>query len=128
MPTTVIYSAQRTSYRNEVQVISWDDQTPQPKVEPLPPHPDHATPLLPASFNWGYHGAGPSLLALSLVNHALQDPDSATQLAYAFKVEVVAKLSGDSWQLSQTFVREWAQRQIRQDVATARPAAIAAAA
>lgn len=111
MQDAVIYSAQRTPYHNEVSVLTWTDDQPQAKVQPLPPPPGRVMSGFVPGYNWGYEGAGPSILSISILSHALEDPEAVLDLAYDFKVDVIAKQDSDHWSVDQSFVRQWAERQ-----------------
>lgn len=63
----------------------------------------------PDGFSWGYHGSGPSQLALALLADALEDDERAEQLYQTFKALVVAGWDQDrGWSTTQEEIRDWA--------------------
>ena len=68
--------------------------------EPLAPRYDlknHS----PTGFEFGYTGSGPAQLSLALLADALADDDRAQAIYQDFKRKVVARLSGNTFDLSQ---------------------------
>ncbi|MBX9583677.1 MAG: hypothetical protein K2X87_25525 [Gemmataceae bacterium] len=64
----------------------------------------------PDGYNFGYNGSGPSQLSLALLADALGDDGKAQDHYQRFKSRVVARLEGNSWELSQAeIVRAVAQ-------------------
>jgi hypothetical protein len=59
----------------------------------------------PTGFEWGYGGSGPAQLALALLADALGDDEAAVRLHQEFNWEVVAKLPGRSWELTEEVIR-----------------------
>jgi hypothetical protein len=55
----------------------------------------------PDGFNWGYGGSGPAQLALALLADALGDDEKAEEFYQGFKFKVLARVQGDSFELSQ---------------------------
>ncbi len=59
----------------------------------------------PTGFEWGYGGSGPAQLALALLADALGDDEAAVRLHQDFKWGVVARLPGQSWELTEEEIR-----------------------
>lgn len=54
----------------------------------------------PDGFQWGYGGSGPAQLALALCADALNDDERAQRQYQTFKANVVARITGDTWELT----------------------------
>ena len=63
----------------------------------------------PDGFEWGYHGSGPSQLALAILARELGDDQAAMALHQEFKARVVAMLPEREWELTGDEVRGHAQ-------------------
>lgn len=63
----------------------------------------------PTGFSWGYHGSGPSQLALAILADAMPaDEELALSLYQRFRDEVVARFNMDApWTLSLAEVVGW---------------------
>jgi len=73
---------------------------------------EHKVVHSPTGFEWGYHGSGPSDLALSLLCDALgeHDPEAIPPWMYqAFKAGIVGLLPRKRWILRRDDVRKWAE-------------------
>jgi len=82
---------------------------PDGNEEPLDPRADlrnHS----PDGFNWGYGGSGPAQLALALLADALGDDAKAQAFYQDFKFKVIARLTGDAFELGQGEIRETVAR------------------
>ena len=66
----------------------------------------------PTGFAWGYHGSGPTQLALAIFAHEFgDDPDAHPAHYQVFKSAVIACLPGDvPWRLSSAEIREAVRR------------------
>lgn len=79
-------------------------------------HPLHHVVLQSSGLEWGYSGAGPGDLALSLLADALDLDDTGAldgelrQAHQAFKRQVVARLPHQGWSISREVVLEWLRR------------------
>jgi hypothetical protein len=61
----------------------------------------------PDGFAWGYGGSGPAQLALAMLADATGDDALAQRHYQDFKFAKIAGLPRDSWQITDTEVREW---------------------
>jgi hypothetical protein len=62
----------------------------------------------PTGFSWGYHGSGPSQLALALLLDATGDKDVALKYYQSFKYRTVAQWDGDSsWDYTEEQIKAW---------------------
>ena len=62
----------------------------------------------PDGFNWGYHGSGPSQLALAILAHATGDDEVAKRYHQRFKVSHVATQDPhEDFSLSITTIADW---------------------
>lgn len=75
--------------------------------------PPHTLPLRldlvnhsPDGFGWGYGGSAPAQLAVALLAHHLGD-DHAMELYQRFKWDVITKLQGDRWSMTDDDIRSW---------------------
>ena len=66
----------------------------------------------PTGLEFGYGGSGPSQLALALLADATGDAELSCRYYQDFKWEVVATLSSDRWELTQTWIKEWVRRRL----------------
>ena len=66
----------------------------------------------PTGFEWGYVGAGPAALSLSILTDALGRAAKAETLWGQFMDQVVSKLAHDQWELSIKAVLDWATAQV----------------
>lgn len=93
------YVGTRTANGCTVEVIDQEGWR-----EPLDPRFDlrrHS----PDGYSWGYSGSGPSQLSLALLADALGD-DARAQAAYMdFKFQVVGRIAGDSFELTEDDIR-----------------------
>ena len=118
----VLYCAQRTPYSNKVTIHSWPPGQIAGVQEELLPRRERNLDS-PSEFNWGYAGTGPACLARELLAHALGDEELAQDLAYAFKLDFIARQEEDEWQVSREFVQAWAERELEREQAIAAAAA-----
>jgi hypothetical protein len=93
-----VYRGKRTESGTEVTVVDGLSRRPLAPRFDLRNH-------SPTGFEWGYGGSGPAQLALALTADALGDDDLAQRAYQAFKFQVVGKLSGDTWTLTEDQVR-----------------------
>lgn len=75
-----------------------DDGSPICKA--LPPRNDLSN-HSPDGFEWGYGGSGPAQLALALLADATGNDALALEYHQRFKFAHVARLSGNTWQMTQ---------------------------
>jgi len=76
----------------------------------------------PTGFEWGYGGSGPADLALSLLADYLGDAVAAEELKGAFKSEIIARLPGAAWMLTEDALQAFLRRHaMAVPVATAVP-------
>lgn len=64
----------------------------------------------PTGFAWGYLGSGPAQLALALLLEET-DQDTALRLHQRFKAEIIARLKGARWAISDLVIQQWLKRQ-----------------
>jgi hypothetical protein len=62
--------------------------------------------ISPGGFEWGYHGSGPSQLALAILGE-VTSKNRALQEYYEFKVQVVGQLPFQGWALHEVDIRKW---------------------
>jgi hypothetical protein len=67
-------------------------------------------PFSPASYEWGYHGTGPTQLAADVLHHFGVTVEDAKLLAIDFSRDVVATLSHEGDWISQSEVSAWLRR------------------
>lgn len=60
----------------------------------------------PTGFGWGYSGSGPAQLALAILAEVAGD-EVALDLYQRFKQDVIGRLRGDSWEITEDEVWEW---------------------
>lgn len=99
------YLGERTPEGVRVTVIDSDHLDGSPLPMRLDLH-NHS----PTGFEYGYSGSGPAQLALALLADALGDDQKAVRLYQDFKFKVIARLTGDRWELSQEVIRETVDR------------------
>ncbi len=58
----------------------------------------------PDNFEWGYHGSGPSQLALAIAVDWLRDKHLAISCYQDFKERVIARIKDDHWTLTKAEV------------------------
>ncbi len=63
-------------------------------------------------FAWGYHGEGPSQLALALLLETTNDEELSCSLCLSFKVDFIAKIQADCWVIDMRDIQDWINRQI----------------
>jgi hypothetical protein len=68
----------------------------------------------PTGVEWGYAGSGPAQLALALLAHVAGD-EVAQDWYQAFKEDVVAGLSHDTWELSEDTIEAWLEARMRRE-------------
>src|SRR2546429_601978 len=57
-------------------------------------------------LNWGYAGSGPAQLSLALLADALGDDEQAQRFYQDYKFRVVARLTGDEFELTDEQIRQ----------------------
>ena len=65
----------------------------------------------PDGFAWGYEGSGPAQLAFAILMYVLGDKDKVSRLYQAFKRDVIARFTENTWELTDVEVLEWVDRQ-----------------
>lgn len=66
----------------------------------------------PTGFEWGYGGSGPSDLAISILRDYLGDEMAAEELKGYFKDEIVARLPGAAWMLTEDALQAFLRRHL----------------
>lgn len=94
------YIGERT--KNGVEVIAIDAEGGKEPLDPRHDLRNHS----PDGFNWGYGGSGPAQLALALLADALCDDEKARRFYQDFKFKVIARLDGDSFEMSEEEIRQ----------------------
>lgn len=59
----------------------------------------------PSGFEWGYTGSGPAQLALAVCHDLLRDREAALAVYQTFKRDVVSRLTGPDWELTEDVIR-----------------------
>ncbi|KKL87511.1 hypothetical protein LCGC14_1933920 [marine sediment metagenome] len=89
-----------TGYRNTLEVFVDGVVLP---LEPSLKVRDHS----PTGFCWGYHGSGPSQLALALLLNFGAKKDEALAWYQDFKREVIANLPDGDFEIPMSRVSDW---------------------
>lgn len=100
-----IYEGFRTDKGARVYVRTDDITGPRNRNQLLSPRNDlrdHS----PDGFEWGYGGSGPAQLALALCADILQDDERARAVYQDFKFRTIARISTDTWRLTEGACRE----------------------
>ena len=63
----------------------------------------------PTGFEWGYHGSGPTQLALAMLI-ACTDEAEARSAYQDFKRACVSRIAADRWELPASSVSRWLER------------------
>lgn len=63
----------------------------------------------PDGFCWGYHGSGPSQLAMALlIEYGVPAPSEVLRLCHPFKRDVIARLPMDQdFEISSDLIMDW---------------------
>jgi hypothetical protein len=96
------YIGERTPTGCEVMVL---DPTQPGGGYPLDPRFDlrrHS----PDGYSWSYSGSGPAQLALALLADVLGNDRKAERWYQEFKFKVIARLEGDTWEMSEENIRQ----------------------
>ena len=71
-------------------------------------------------FSWGYHGEGPSQLALALLLETTNNERLSYSLCQSFKVDFIAKIRTDCWAIDTTYIQEWIKQQTDEETQNVR--------
>lgn len=103
-PDSRRYLGTRTEQAGPGTVMVMDDPAETHRSRYLDPRHDlrnHS----PDGFQWGYAGSGPAQLALALLADALGNDAVAVCFYQRFKANVIARITGDTWEMSAGGIR-----------------------
>jgi hypothetical protein len=66
----------------------------------------------PDGFNWGYGGSGPAQLALAMLAYELEDDRAALMLYQHFKLDMIAPIREDTWELTSRDITKWVAAEV----------------
>ena len=81
-------------------------------IRPLSHEPSVQVRSFGDGFARGYHGAGPSQLALALLLETTNDEELSCSICSSFKVDFIAEIQADCWVIDMRDIQDWINRQI----------------